>query len=133
MSMEEKERQRAKTLIQEYLEEEFGQSSVDLSEEIGLAFTTLNNPDLFRKRGIVDFDQEVEVQVSCKVEERLVTTYVNNVPLRLERYDSLKEMNDNFLSSLSFDGLVYLDPFDWGCVADILLKEQNVGREEEIA
>jgi hypothetical protein len=131
--MEEKERQRAKTLIQEYLEEEFGQSSVDLSEEIGLAFTTLNNPDLFRKRGIVDFDQEVEVQVSCKVEERLVTTYVNNVPLRLERYDSLTEMNDNFLSSLSFEGLIYMSSFDWECIAGILLKEQDRGRKEEIA
>ncbi len=123
---------RSRSLIQAYLETEFGESSINLSEDIGLAFTTLNNPDLFRKRGIVDFDREVEIQVSCNINDLLVTTYINGIPLRIERYGSLKEMNDDFLSCLSFDDLICLSPFDWGCVADILLK-QDKGRKEKIA
>lgn len=126
------ERRRAETLIKEYLQDEFGESSFD-PEDTGLAFTTLCNPELFKKRGILDFNQEVEIRVSCNINDLIVTTYINSMPLRMDRYGSLKEMNDVFLSSLSFDGLVYLDPFDWGCAAGILLKEQNVGRKEEIA
>ncbi len=118
------ELEKAKSLIRAYLESEFGECADDLSEDIGLAYTTLSNPEIFRKRGVMDFDREVEVRVNCNINDLIVVTFVNNVPLRMERYDSLKQMNDNFLSFLDFDDLVFLDCVDWACIAEIIRKQE---------
>lgn len=86
----------AKQLINSYCQDEFD-SEADFSDlkKVGVAYTTTE-----------DSKHTVEAVVNL-VDYRL-ETYVDDKLFKEETYADLKDMIDNCLHSLSFDGLVYL-------------------------
>ena len=90
--------EKAKALIDDYCREEFesetGADYTDLSS-IGIAYTTTE-------------DNEHEIQSKVDLVNFKVETYVDNLLVRTLAYDTLSELIDNELESLSFSELTYV-------------------------
>ncbi|MBR6624375.1 MAG: DEAD/DEAH box helicase family protein [Ruminococcus sp.] len=93
---------KAKELIDGYIDDEFetdkGGDYSDLTE-IGLAYTTTE-------------DGKHEIQVNADIVNNRIETFVDNVPVRTEQYESLEELNEKVLPHLSFDELTYVTEED---------------------
>ena len=89
---------RAKALIDEYCRTEFereeGADYSDLSN-VEIAYTTTE-------------DDQHEIQAAVNLERFSINTCVDGKTVRTEQYDSLEELIENGLSTLSFDDLVYV-------------------------
>ena len=92
------EMDRAKALIDEFFDREYNASIEDSDNmsEIGLAYTKIG-------------DEEYEIQVNVNLEEYRVERYLDGKLFDSMQFESLAELNDSFLSDLSFDDLVYVD------------------------
>ena len=90
--------EQAKQLIDEFCQEEYereeGADYSDLSN-VEIAYTTTE-------------DDQHEIQAAVNLEAFSINTCVDGKTVRTEQYDSLEELIENGLSTLSFDDLVYV-------------------------
>lgn len=86
----------AKCFIDLYCFCEFEDSSADYSDlsKIGVAYTTSE-------------DDQHEIQAYVNLADCQVEIYVDNFPAKIEKYNSIEEMNSVALPNLDFDTLVY--------------------------
>ena len=92
------ELEEAKRLIQDFCEKEYGQGDVDFSDltDIGVAYTTVT-------------DDEIPIQVSVNLVDFSVTQTLDGQLVEQRKYKTLRELIDNELSDLDFDGLIHLE------------------------
>lgn len=103
---EESDLDKAKRLIDEYSLSEFG-SPADFSDltSVGLAYTTISNPDFLKEMGVTDFNKEFEIQVEADLIKPSIITYINGDELREVGFSSLSDMN-SYLENLDFNELI---------------------------
>ena len=113
--------QEAKYHISEYFKEEFDNlSSSDFSDlsNVGLAYTTIENEELFRYLGFPELSKEFEIQVSVNLtaEKPSINTWIDNELIVTKEYDSLAALNSH-LRFLDFNDLISVSDVDWNIVA----------------
>lgn len=113
-SEDSEEMRKAKKLIEDYTHEEF-EHGADFSDlkHIGLAYTTIDNEELFKEKGYPELSREFEIQVEANLIDFEIVTYVDDDEVCSEKYSSLKEMIEYALGGLYFDSLVSLDDNAW--------------------
>lgn len=111
---------KAKQLISDFCFEEYMSTpTFDNLKDVGLAYTTLEDPFTH---------EEYEVQTSADLVNSKITTKVNDKIADVSEYDSLKEMVVNSLNNLDFDSLIYVP----SSKVDELLKEEREDIEKNL-
>ena len=117
--------EKAKAVISEYLREEFGNTpELDDLTSIGLAYTTIDNPELLKSAGVTNFDREFEIQVDANLRDREINTYIDGDELSTIKFDSMDEMVEYMESNLDFGSLTSLSDHDWQVLADRVIDQE---------
>lgn len=89
------ELEEAKGLIEEFLQNEYGDEEIDFPdlEHIGLAYTTTE-------------DEQHEIQAEANLVNFSISQYVDGVCVGRQEYGTLRELIDTELSALDFDDLI---------------------------
>ena len=89
------ELERAKELINDFCDSEY-EGTADFSDltRVDLAYTE-------------DEETQLPINVYADLENKRIISQFNNVTVRVDEYNSLKEMNDLALSGLNFDELIF--------------------------
>ena len=87
----------AKKLINEFTYEEYGDESADYSDltDVGLAYTTTE-------------DGLHEIQASVDLLRYSMKVTVDDIPVKITRYDRIEDLIEKELKHLDFSELVYL-------------------------
>jgi N12 class adenine-specific DNA methylase/adenine-specific DNA methylase len=108
---------RAKELIEKYLEEEFDSelkpSDLEDLTKVDIAYTTTT-------------DDAHEIQASVDLVNFAVNTYLDDILVHQDKYGSLKELNDYHMQDLDFESLIMVDDADIEKVEKFQAEEKNV-------
>lgn len=110
----------AKELISDFCFDEYMSTpSFDDLKDVGLAYTTLKDPYTH---------EEYEVQTSADLVNSKIITKINDKIAEISEYGSLKEMVNDSLKNLAFDGLIYVPTSK----VDEFLKEEREDIEKNL-
>ncbi|MCH4888933.1 helicase [Acidaminobacter sp. JC074] len=107
---------RAKNLIQDYLEKEYEEErepfDFDDLEKVDIAYTTTE-------------DEKHEIQASVDLINFSVNTYIDDTLVNKEQYGTLKELNDYALEHLDYASLVFVEDEDIERIEDLIIDKDT--------
>ena len=118
VEIEESDLEVAKNYINEFCISEYDSEAnfADLSS-VGLAYTTITNPDFLKEMGVTEYEKEFEIQVDADLTKNQIITYIDGDAIDTFEYPSLADMN-NDLASLDFNDLIHIGSDGWEKIAN---------------
>lgn len=105
---------RAQRLINEYLYDEFG-SKDNLHDITNIALASTR----------VGENNEYQIDVVADLKNLTVKTIIDAEEFKVSKFDTIEEMNDNFLDTLNFDDLTFLTKEELDKLSEIHYNESN--------